>query len=205
MPFPLLLHPRYIHSVSGLVFLPTVPHVIIHIHQAGQQKSTCIVFPINLVYRASTQVLCSLLSCTSSICLRQPSSKLCCLHILVRFLHLLHHSYPLANPQSLSPEGRKDVRTNTDRRDQQRILMPYRQSLMVFLLLSFTTRPPSPSKKSSNRRDFALSAWKCSDRLFPRRACGCTWTLPHVPAVAHVHRRSAAISGGVCAAVVQMA
>ncbi|OAO17410.1 hypothetical protein AV274_0874 [Blastocystis sp. ATCC 50177/Nand II] len=44
-------------------------------------------------------------------------------------------SYPLANPQSLSAKDRKGVNTSIDRRDQQRILLPYRQALMTTLTI----------------------------------------------------------------------
>ena len=100
-----------------------------------------LVIPLNLVYRAPAQVLCPVLSCLSSICIRQPPPRLCRLRIFVRFSHSLHFSYPLANPQSLSAKDRKGVNTTIDRRDQQRILLPYRQALMVPFPRLLITRP----------------------------------------------------------------
>ena len=47
---------------------------------------------------------------------------------------LLSSSYQLPNPQTLNVDHSPDVPLIPDRKEQQRILFPYRQSLLVPLL-----------------------------------------------------------------------
>lgn len=84
-----------------------------------------------------------------------------------------HARYQLPNPRTLSSNHSFDSISMPDRKEQQRILLPYRQSLLVEPRKYSLSRRPSRSRRSCERIAGGKWAFRRRDRvLMSRKACG---------------------------------
>ena len=84
-----------------------------------------------------------------------------------------HARYQLPNPRTLSSNHSFDSISMPDRKEQQRILLPYRQSLLVEPRKCTLSRRPSRSRRNCERIAGGKWAFRRRDRvLMSRKACG---------------------------------